>query len=138
MEGTIQWFPGHMAKTKRKLNESLPLVDAVAEYENGPASIGYTYAYYIHNLYRNDQIKTLRVDGIAPDNARLISGEYPFTSRYYAVIRQEEEEDSPARTLRDWLKTETGQQVIAMAGYCPAGDTPTTVVGLPGGEEATS
>ena len=31
MEGTIQWFPGHMAKTKRKLKESLPLVDAVAE-----------------------------------------------------------------------------------------------------------
>ncbi len=27
----IQWFPGHMAKTKRKIAESLSLVDAVAE-----------------------------------------------------------------------------------------------------------
>ncbi len=27
----IQWFPGHMAKTRRKLKESLELVDAVAE-----------------------------------------------------------------------------------------------------------
>ncbi len=27
----IQWFPGHMAKTRRLLKESLPLVDAVAE-----------------------------------------------------------------------------------------------------------
>ena len=27
----IQWFPGHMAKTRRKIGESLSLVDAVAE-----------------------------------------------------------------------------------------------------------
>ena len=27
----IQWFPGHMARTRRKIEESLPLVDAVAE-----------------------------------------------------------------------------------------------------------
>ena len=27
----IQWFPGHMAKTRRKIGEDLKLVDAVAE-----------------------------------------------------------------------------------------------------------
>ncbi len=32
MPGTeIQWFPGHMAKTRRELRESLPLVDLVIE-----------------------------------------------------------------------------------------------------------
>lgn len=28
---TVQWFPGHMAKTRRLIKESLPLVDAVCE-----------------------------------------------------------------------------------------------------------
>ena len=28
---TIQWFPGHMTKTRRKIQTSLKLVDAVAE-----------------------------------------------------------------------------------------------------------
>lgn len=28
---TIQWFPGHMAKARRRLQEALPLADAVAE-----------------------------------------------------------------------------------------------------------
>ena len=28
---TINWFPGHMAKTRRKIKEILPLIDAVAE-----------------------------------------------------------------------------------------------------------
>lgn len=27
----VQWFPGHMAKTRRQIRESLPLVDAVVE-----------------------------------------------------------------------------------------------------------
>ncbi|HIW73495.1 MAG TPA: ribosome biogenesis GTPase YlqF [Firmicutes bacterium] len=29
--GNIQWFPGHMTKTRRKIQESLPLVDLVVE-----------------------------------------------------------------------------------------------------------
>ena len=29
--GNIQWFPGHMARTRRKIQESLKLVDAVVE-----------------------------------------------------------------------------------------------------------
>lgn len=28
---TVQWFPGHMARTRRTIKESLPLVDAVVE-----------------------------------------------------------------------------------------------------------
>ncbi|MDR0315227.1 MAG: ribosome biogenesis GTPase YlqF, partial [Oscillospiraceae bacterium] len=28
---TVQWFPGHMAKTRRMIKEVLPLIDAVVE-----------------------------------------------------------------------------------------------------------
>lgn len=31
IKGTVQWFPGHMAKTRRLIKESLKLVDAVTE-----------------------------------------------------------------------------------------------------------
>ena len=30
-EGTIQWFPGHMTKTRRMMADSMKLVDAVVE-----------------------------------------------------------------------------------------------------------
>lgn len=30
-EQNIQWFPGHMAKTRRRIKEIMPLIDAVAE-----------------------------------------------------------------------------------------------------------
>jgi len=98
------------------------LVDAVAEYENGPASIGYTYYYYINNLYKNENIKILHIDGVEPNNENFISGAYPFTTAYYAVIRSDEPENSPARRLRDYLISPEGQEIIEMAGYCRAGE----------------
>lgn len=95
------------------------LVERVAEYENESAAIGYTYYYYINNLYRNPDIKVLHIDGISPDNENLVSGAYPFTAAYYAVIRSDEPEDSVYRALRDYMLTDEGQEIIRMAGYCP-------------------
>jgi phosphate transport system substrate-binding protein len=94
------------------------LVDRVAEYQNDAGSIGYTYRYYLENVYRNENVKMLKVEGSAPSDVNLRDESYPFTTRYYAIIRGEEPEGSPARRLRDFLLTETGQQVIALAGYC--------------------
>lgn len=37
MSQTVQWFPGHMARTRRLIKESLPLVDAVVELRDARA-----------------------------------------------------------------------------------------------------
>ena len=95
------------------------IIDAVAEYQNKQPAIGYTYAYYIHNLYRSDKIKLLKIDGVAPTNAAFRDGTYPFTTAYYAAIRASEPQGSPARQLRDWLLTDDGQRLVESAGYCP-------------------
>ncbi len=102
------------------LSEMGELIDAVAEYDNAPDSLGYTYRYYIDNLYRNENIKVLKINGTSPDDVSIRSGAYPFTTSYYAVLRTDEPEGSPARTLRDFLLTETGQRVVEMAGYIGA------------------
>ena len=94
------------------------LIDAVAEYNNSSRAIGYSYYYYIKNLYKNDNIKVLKINGITADNANFINNSYPFTTNYYAVIRNDEAISSPARILRDWLLTNQGQKLIEMAGYC--------------------
>ena len=96
------------------------LVERVAEYNNDTRSIGYTYYYYLNNLYRNENIKALKIEGFSPDNENLISEKYPFTVSYMAVIRSDEPENSPARRLRDFFLTEAGQQTVEMAGYCRA------------------
>ncbi|MBQ7186634.1 MAG: substrate-binding domain-containing protein [Ruminococcus sp.] len=95
------------------------LIDRVAEYENETAAIGYTYEYYINNLYKSPDIKVLRVEGVAPGNESFASKEYPFTTAYYAVIRADEPQDSVYRKVRDYLLTDEGQEIIRLAGYCP-------------------
>ena len=95
------------------------LVDEVAEYENETAAIGYTYYYYINNLYKNPDIKVINIDGISPDNENLVDKTYPFSAAYYAVIRSDEPQDSIYRKLRDYMLTSEGQEIIRLAGYCP-------------------
>ena len=41
-QDSVQWFPGHMAKTRRQIKESLPLVDAVTELRDARIPISST------------------------------------------------------------------------------------------------
>lgn len=94
------------------------LIDAVAEYDNSVASIGYTYNFYLNNLYKSDNFKVIKVNGVSPTNDNLLNKSYPFYTPYYAIIKESEEIDSPARKLQDFLVSPKGQELIEMAGYC--------------------
>lgn len=94
------------------------LIYNVADYSNYPGAIGYTYKYYLNNLYIQEGVKILNVNHIEPTNENLIHQKYPFATNYYAVIRSDEPADSPARKLRDWLLTDEGQRLVEMCGYC--------------------
>ncbi len=92
------------------------LVDAVAEYENNTASLGYTYRYYIDNLYKNDEIKTIAIDGIYPTDKNIRSEFYPYTTNYYGVIRKEDENENGGKFLQ-WILSDEGQKCVGQAGY---------------------
>lgn len=94
------------------------LVESVAEYENTSASLGYTYRYYIDTLYKNPDIKTIKVNGIAPSNEHVAGGTYPLSVNYYGIIRQGDEA-APGGKFLDWILSEEGQACVAQAGYIP-------------------
>ena len=94
------------------------LVDTVAEYQNNRASIGYTYKYYLDTLYKNEKIKTLKIDNISPTEENLRAGLYPLVTCYYGVIRSSDE-NSCGGIFLDWILSEEGQQCIKQAGYIP-------------------
>ena len=93
------------------------LIEHIASYKNSTASIGYTFYYYVNNLYRNDNIKVLRVNDISPDNENLIDKSYPFSSGYFAVTRKDG--DPLGDKITDFLLSDEGQDIIKLAGYCP-------------------
>ena len=93
------------------------LIDAVASYKNIPDAIGYSYYYFVVDMWGNEDVKLLSVDGVYPDKHTISSGQYPLRTAYYAVIRADEPENSPVRKLLSWILSGEGQQVAEEAGY---------------------
>ena len=94
------------------------MIDGVAKYDNGGASIGYTYKYYL-NALNNDEVKAISIDGVAPTNDNFANGTYPIITSYYVVARSEFLEGSNAQKIKDFLLSAKGQDMIEMLGYCP-------------------
>ena len=92
------------------------LIDAVAEYQNSAHSIGYSYRYYIDNQYSKENVKQLKIEGVAPTDENIRSGAYPLSVNYVGVFRQGEESGPGAKFL-DWILSEEGQACVAQAGY---------------------
>ena len=95
------------------------LVDEVASYRNSADAIGYSVYYYVTEMYMQEGIKLLAIDGVAPTNGTIATGEYPYTQFNYAVIRADEPEGSPARQLFGFLATPEGKALMSAQGYVP-------------------
>ncbi|MBP5378427.1 MAG: substrate-binding domain-containing protein [Ruminococcus sp.] len=93
------------------------LIECVAEYRNKTCSIGYTFYYYMNNLYKNPDIKVLKINGVSPDNEHLLDKSSPFSSGYYAVTIKGG--DKKAEEIKDYLISDEGQEIVKLAGYCP-------------------
>lgn len=98
------------------------LIDAVATYDNEPDAIGYSYYYYVTDMWGQKATKLLKIDGVYPDEETIRSGRYPLNTAYYAVIRGNEPEGSDVRKTIEWILSEEGQTVAEEAGYVRVGD----------------
>lgn len=95
------------------------LVHQIGDYDNGPRALGYSYLYYVDGMYKSGDVKVISVDGVAPTEENLRSGQYPFTTCYYAVYVKG---DTETEKFVQWLTSEEGQKCVRQAGYIPVMD----------------
>jgi phosphate transport system substrate-binding protein len=95
------------------------IIDVVSDYNNGEGAIGYSYYYYANTMYVKDDVKMIKVNGVAPNNENIKNEKYPIITAYYIVTRKNEEEDSSVVKLRDAMLSARGQKVVEDAGYVP-------------------
>lgn len=95
------------------------LIEAIADYDNSEAALGYSYYYYANTMYSKNTVRLLAVDGVEPNNQTIQNGTYPIQTAYYIVIRKSEPEESNTRKLVAAMLSERGQQVAEEAGYVP-------------------
>ena len=83
--------------------------------EVGSPGIGYNiYSWSMGQNLDALGLKTVAVDGIAPNDKTLSEGSYPLLVYTYSYYNKGNEK---GEALTDWLLTAEGQSVIASAGY---------------------
>ena len=98
------------------------LLNAVREYDNSAAALGYTVYYYANDMEMAKGLKVLAVDGVSPSAEAIRAGEYPFLNPYFVAIAKAAPADSPTRVLYDWVLGPGGQRLAAIEGYVPVTD----------------
>lgn len=98
------------------------LLNAVREYDNSAAALGYTVYYYANDMEMARGLKVLAIDGVTPSAQAIRAGEYPFLNPYFVSIDKDAPQDSPTRILYDWVLGPDGQKLAALEGYVPVTD----------------
>lgn len=84
-------------------------------YRNLENAIGSSLRFYCADA-ENKGMKLLKVDGVAPTDEAVRSGEYPYVQEYVIVTRANEENGNVAQ-LKDWILSEQGRKLVEAAGY---------------------
>jgi phosphate transport system substrate-binding protein len=105
------------APTKDVVSTMEAIIDLVADYKNNPGAIGYSYYYFANSMYSKDELKLLSVDGVAPTNETIKSGEYPIETAYYIVIKKSDENNEDVMKLVNAMLGTRGQKVVEESGY---------------------
>ena len=112
-------FMGDTPMIAPKLKESAgmgEIIEDVADYENRESSIGYSFRYYVEGIIKNENIKLIAIDGIAPTVDNIKNKTYPVITPVYAVSYQNNIKDN-TRKLIDWILSDEGQMIIEETGY---------------------
>ena len=115
------------APSEKKIGAMAGIIDAVAEYDNARAAIGYSYYYYITNMHYQEEVKLIGIDNVYPTNETISAGLYPFISRTAALFNSNQSEDSVVRQIADWCASASGTNLALDLGYVPSKDDKTVL-----------
>lgn len=93
------------------------IIEQTADYKNYKNAIGYSFRFYATQMVKNDQIKLLKINGVAPTTENIENGTYPLASHFYAVTRSDASENT--KKLLAWVLSAQGQKLIERTGYTP-------------------
>lgn len=79
-------------------------------------SIGFSFRYYMDGIVENSDVKMLSLNGVYPSAKNIQNGSYPVIAKFYAIYRQDNENEN-IPLLIDWLLSDEGQTLIEQTGY---------------------
>ncbi len=93
------------------------IISVVADYRNYKEALGFSFRFFSMEMFRNNEIKLLAVDGIAPTRENIRNGTYPFIADCCVITVKKR---TPGiRKIVDFLFSPAGVRLIEETGYTP-------------------
>ena len=122
--GALSLHPGILqGNVSQAMSSALTDVAAALKTDPPAYALGYSVYYYYLTAstmmgdVTDNQIKLLAVDGVTPSDETIADGTYPLADYNYLVLRSDEPQNSPARRLAEFMRTQAGQTVVESAGF---------------------
>ena len=109
-----------VAKKEYELREMGGVFTTLSSYDNTANAIGYSVYYYADKMLDYPNLDFFSVDNVYPTDETISNGEYPFLNEFYVAIREDAEEDSPARKLYNFILSDEGKSSLTKASYIPS------------------
>lgn len=93
------------------------ILTQTAEYRNKNSAIGFSFRFYTLEMMRNDKLKLLSIDGIAPTKENIENGTYPFIADFYMISAKPRSENT--KKIVEFMFSPAGQEIIEKTGYIP-------------------
>lgn len=91
------------------------MIEQMKSYDNAKYSIGYSVYYYTAKMMADENVEVMQVDGVTPSDSTIKSGDYQLCNPFYCVTTEASAES--AKSLRDWLTSDEGQEFVESCGY---------------------
>ncbi|WP_342478483.1 substrate-binding domain-containing protein [Paenibacillus sp. FSL H7-0350] len=93
------------------------IISLTASYRNYKNALGFSFLFYASQMNASDEIKLLAIDDVPPSKESIRSGEYPFTTEFYAVTAGSTNPN--IEPFLDWILSAEGQELVEKTGYTP-------------------
>ena len=98
------------------------IISATANYRNYKSALGFSFRHSTEEMLRNNQIKLLSIDGVAPTIENIRDGSYPLVATAYIVTARPR--SGNVRKIVDYMLSPEGRKLVEETGFIPFGAAP--------------
>lgn len=93
------------------------IVESVSSYKNYENAIGYSFLFFVTEMVKDNKIKLLPLNGVAPTRENVANATYPFAAEFFAVTAGTKNPN--AEKFIGWILSDQGQYLVDKTGYTP-------------------
>lgn len=91
------------------------IIQATADYRNYNEAIGFSFRYFATEMIKNDKIKLLSIDGIAPTRENIADGSYPLIFDGYIITVKPR--IGNVQKFIEFILSPQGKEIVEKTGY---------------------